>query len=62
MTTPCLILPNDRTEAEVREQRRAALEQRSRAILDEHCEHTDLNAHQTRCLSCGLWLGSSDER
>ncbi len=26
-----------------------------RATLDEHCDHTNLNAEGTRCLSCGMW-------
>lgn len=44
------------TEAEYRAHRAALLEQGKRATLDHHCEHTDLNAHKTRCLSCGLWV------
>lgn len=27
-----------------------------KATLDENCDHSNLNADKTRCLSCGVWL------
>ncbi len=46
--------------SEVLDQRRALQEQSRRATLDTHCDHTNLNAHKTRCLSCGLWMETAD--
>lgn len=45
-----------KTEAQAREERAMRDAQSRRPILDEQCEHTDLNAEKTRCLSCGQWL------
>jgi hypothetical protein len=58
--TPCLTMPLDQTEAQVRERRArvaaAAIRQASGATLDEHCHHPaeERSADGTRCLCCGL--------
>lgn len=45
-----------KTEAQAREERAMREAQKRRPILDENCEHTDLNADKTRCLFCGQWI------
>ncbi len=59
ISTSGLTLPTE-TEAQYRARRAlaaaAAIEQASRATLDNHCPHEDLNHDKSRCLTCGLWL------
>lgn len=50
-----LTLPT-RTEAEARQEREMRAAQKARPLLDDHCDHANINAHGTRCLSCGHWL------